>query len=106
MDTRKASRAEVIDAIYFAIDGINQERPSARQVKKSPRTIFFGDGGQLDSLELVRMILALEETIEDHFDTAITIADARAMSQKNSPFRNVDTLANYILVLLKEGEDV
>lgn len=59
-------------------------------------TKLFGIGGILDSMSLVSMIVAVEQDIEDEFDVQITIADARAMSQKNSPFRTIGTLIEYI----------
>ena len=33
---------------------------------------------------------------------SISIADEKAMSQKYSPFRSVDTLANYVMGLVNE----
>jgi hypothetical protein len=51
----------------------------------------------------VRFILQVEEAIEDEFETTIVLADEKAMSQKNSPFRNIGTLAEYIEKILKEN---
>ena len=48
-------------------------------------------------------ILQVEEAIEDEFETTIVLADEKAMSQKNSPFRNIGTLAEYIEKILKEN---
>ena len=35
---------------------------------------------------------------------AIALADERAMSQKQSPFRTVDTLCDYVATLIEESE--
>lgn len=67
-------------------------------------TVLFGVNGFLDSMGLVSLIVTVEQDIEDEFGKEITIADAKAMSQKNSPFRNVNSLAEYIEKLLKEAE--
>ena len=56
----------------------------------------------LDSLGLVNLIVSVEQNIEDEFHVVITIADDRALSQKHSPFRTVESLAEYIEILLKE----
>jgi len=48
------------------------------------------------------LITDLEERISDEFDKDITLADEKAMSQRNSPFRSVESLTNYISKLLEE----
>ena len=53
---------------------------------------------------LVRLIVIIEQNIEDEFDISLTIADERAMSQKQSPFRTIGTLVDYIDILLKESQ--
>ena len=65
-------------------------------------TTIYGNDSRLDSLGLINLIVAVEQNIEDEFDVNITIADERAMSQKHSPFRTIESLANYIEMLLKE----
>ena len=62
---------------------------------------LFGAGGLLDSMGLVSMIVAVEQDIEDEFDVSITIADAKAMSQKHSPFATIGSLADYVQGLIE-----
>ena len=64
--------------------------------------VIYGDNSQLDSLALVSLIVAVEQNIEDEFGISITLADERAMSQENSPFRSVRSLADYVETILKE----
>ncbi|RMF03788.1 MAG: hypothetical protein D6768_05095 [Chloroflexi bacterium] len=94
---------QILQVIYDAIDEVNAPLPETRRLEKSPETVLFGQGGQLDSLGLVNLVVITEENVEDAFDVPINIADQRAMSQKNSPFRTVDTLADYIVMLLDEN---
>ena len=65
-------------------------------------SVIYGDSSQLDSLALVSLIVAVEQNIEDEFGISITLADERAMSQENSPFRSVRSLADYVETILKE----
>lgn len=58
-------------------------------------TPLFGDEGVLDSIGLVTMIVAVEQAIGDRYKLFVALADERAFSQKNSPFRTVDSLAEY-----------
>lgn len=93
----------IIQAIFSAINEINQELPKEQQLNKSVDTILFGKSGKLDSFGLVNLIVLTEQRIEEEFGITITIADEKAMSQKKSPFKTVRTLANYISLLLKEN---
>ena len=67
-------------------------------------TEIFGGKGTLDSLGLVTFLINLEQKIEDEFGKNITIADEKAMSAKNSPFRTVTTLELFLTNKLNEHE--
>ena len=92
------------EAIYKAVDGFNEQSDKNHQLKKSPTTILFGKGGQLDSVELVTLIIEVEEKILDEVGVSITLADERALSQKNSPFLTLQTLTEYVTLLINEHE--
>jgi D-alanine--poly(phosphoribitol) ligase subunit 2 len=95
---------KVLSAIYRAVDDVNSQADAATQMDKSPQTVLFGQSSQLDSFGLVTLIVAVEQNIQEDFGKAVTIADEKAFSQKNSPFRTIGTLAEYISTLLKENE--
>ena len=59
-------------------------------------TPIFGEGSSLDSLGLVTLLVSIEQKIEDEMSVNITIADEKAMSLKNSPFRNIGTLKQFL----------
>ena len=88
--------------IMNSIEEINRQLENEHQLEKSTNTVLFGEGGKLDSLGLINLVVAVEQNIEDEFDVTITLADERAMSQENSPFRTVGSLADYIELLLEE----
>ena len=90
--------------IITSVKEINEQLPQEQQLGQSTKTVLFGKDGKLDSLGLVTLLVIIEQNIEDELDVSITIADERAMSQKRSPFRTIDTLANYVDMLLKENQ--
>ena len=96
-----STSGSIYSSIYRAVDRLNQTRDGA-PLTKNPGTSLFGENGQLDSLGLINLIVAVEEQIEDDFGTPITLADDRALSQEMSPFRTFESLAGYIQLLLKE----
>jgi len=65
-------------------------------------TPLFGKEGLLDSMALVTLVVAVEQAIEDKYGVNVSLADAKAMSQKNSPYRTVGFLAEYAQRLIEE----
>jgi D-alanine--poly(phosphoribitol) ligase subunit 2 len=97
---------KVIEVINKSIDELNNQVDCDLRLEKSINTALMGSGGKLDSLGLINLIIAIEQNIEDEFDTSITLADERAMSQEHSPFKTVGSLADYIEMLLEEKLNV
>ena len=95
-------REKILQSIYNSIDSLNAQLPKEGHIEKSNNTALFGSGSKLDSLDLINLVVAVEQNIEDEFDVTITLADERAMSQETSPFRTVGTLTDYIEMLLGE----
>jgi acyl carrier protein len=91
--------------IYEAIAELNEDLPDDKQLAKQPDTPLFSKSGKIDSLGLVRLIVAIEQKIEEYLGQGIMLADEKAFAQKISPFKTVATLESYILRLLKEGAD-
>ena len=99
-------KKRIINSVYQAIDKINEISNDSVLIVKDINTSLYGDNSELDSLGLVNLIVVIEQIIEDDFDVILTLADERAMSQKNSPFRTIDSLVNYIEFLLNEKEKI
>jgi acyl carrier protein len=91
----------IVTAIYRAVDWINGELPPDRQLIKAPESRLLGSQSVLDSMHLVSLIVAIEREVEDMFGVALTLADERALSMKESPFRSIQSLADYIGILIK-----
>lgn len=67
------------------------------------RTKIYGVEGNLDSLALVGLVSDLESIIADEFGVDLVLASDKTMSQKNSPFKDVESLSNYILALMEKN---
>ena len=59
-------------------------------------TCLYGADAPLDSMALVNLIADIEDAVSEQFDASITLADEKAMSAKNSPFRSIDSLVEAI----------
>ena len=96
------NRKKIENIIVNTLQELNKQLPQEQQLDLSTKTVIFGIDSKLDSLGLVNLLVLLEQNIEDEFDVSITIANERAMSQKHSPFRTGESLADYIEMLLHE----
>jgi len=95
----------ILAAIYRAVDWINGELPPDRQLIKAPETRLLGSQSVLDSMYLVSLIVTIEREVEDAFGVALTLADERALSMKASPFRSIQSLADYIGILIIDARN-
>jgi acyl carrier protein len=93
----------IVAAIYRAVDWINGELPPDRQLIKVPGTRLLGSESVLDSMHLVSLIIAIEREVEDTFGVTLTLADERALSMNESPFRSIQSLADYIGTLITDA---
>jgi acyl carrier protein len=95
----------IVAAIYSAVDWINGELPLDRQLIKAPETRLLGSQSVLDSMHLVSLIVTIEREVEDAFGVALTLADERALSMKESPFRSIQSLADYVGILMIDARN-
>ena len=95
-------RDRALAALYEAIEQENDILPVNKQLVKSPTTVLFGRNGNLRSLDLVSFLATLEQVAEEEFGVPVTLADERALSQKSSPFKSVETLADYLAQVAEE----
>ena len=93
------NKEAVQEIILQALNNINDERSADDQIDIGPTTRLFGADAVLDSLSLVSVIVDVESAIAEASGRELSLTDDRAMSQTVSPFSNVTTLTDYILLL-------
>jgi formylmethanofuran:tetrahydromethanopterin formyltransferase len=98
-------RERVLQAIFNAVDQVNQQLPKRERLEKSVDTYLFGDPGNLSSLNLVNLIVATEQEIEDELGVTVTLAGGEIFLQEDSPFETIGTFADYITLALEEESD-
>ena len=93
---QKINKEIATKLIFKGIKDYNTQVNKKNQLPISIELELFSENGVLDSLGLVNLIMSIEEQFEDYLDTSIVIADEKAMSQKNSPFQSVQSMADYL----------
>lgn len=94
-------RTEITELILSCLREVLESAGPLPAEPLAAETRLLGRSAILDSLGLVQLLVDVEQRLDSQ-GIAVTLADERAMSQKHSPFRSVDTLAEYIDTLIKE----
>ena len=93
----------ILEAIYEAIEDVNEECSEERRIPRDLQSLLYGGAGPLNSLGLVRLVSALEERLDEKLGVAVSLADAKAFSCRNSPFHSVETLLGHVESVLAES---
>ena len=89
------------DVVLGAMRNANEARDAASQLVVSAEAPIFGPDSPLDSLGLVGLLLDVEEGLQA-IGCDVVLSDERAVSQKRSPFRSVQSLVSYVGTLARE----
>ena len=99
--SRKANIVETIWSVYAELVHFEDEF----ETSDKEETRLFGSGSNLDSFGLVNLLLDVEQQVSGQFGVNVSLMDERAMSEKTSPFRTIQTLVNFIETLIGEGDE-
>lgn len=94
--------SEYLSLVLDVVREIGEFEDNEELVNANVKTKLFGSQGSLDSFGLVNLLSEIEEKLSNDFGIDIALADEKAMSMTTSPFRNVESLAQYVEMLIKE----
>ena len=82
----------VLEALKTLGDELGDE--SLKNADETTR--LYGKNSSLSSIDLVTLVVDIEEKIESELGKNVVLADEKAMSAFDSPFRDVGSLCKYI----------
>lgn len=82
----------------------NEEEDESSLLRVSKNTILLDKKGNLDSLGFVTLVVIIESNIFNKLDKNITIVSEKAFSKKYSPFKDVESLTEFIAELLESEQ--
>jgi acyl carrier protein len=95
-------RTVAVEIVLSALrDAVDQNGGDASAVTEE--TVIVGPDAVIDSIGVVSLIVDIEQRLEMDHQVSVTLANDRAMSQRNSPFRTAAVLADHILATEREG---
>ncbi len=96
-------RDKIFKIINNAINELNEELDYDSLRNVNEETPIFGGTEGIDSLSLVLLVTEVEAGIYNELDKSITLADEKAMSMHNSPYRSVGALLDFTLQRLESA---
>lgn len=87
------------EIIYPVLDELKEDEEL--DFINSPDLVLYGEGDTvLDSLSLVDFLVSIQDKVSEVTGKDIVLTTPKALSNSNSPFKSVNTLAEYINELL------
>lgn len=72
-------------------------RPEKISLDSLNDIILYGEDGIFDSMQVVNLLTIVEEKIYDDMNIEVSLTSERAVSRRESPFRSVKNLIEFIL---------
>jgi hypothetical protein len=97
------TRADLIPMMVKLLQSSLEEHGSAEMITAAPDSPLVGADAVVSSLALVSFITDVEASLAQDFAFDAVLVNEKALSRKNSPFRSIEVLADYILELAEEA---
>lgn len=95
-------KEKIIKIIIDSINDFNEDLTDDEKISTELDSNIYGGNSSLDSMGLVSFIVNLEQFLEDELNKSLSLADEKAMSRKSNPYKNINTLADFVLELLEQ----
>jgi len=95
----------IFEIVSAAVTELNEELAYDSLENPNTETTLHGGEDGIDSLSLVSLIVDIENRVAAQLGKDVVLADEKAMSERNSPYRSVGALCEFIAGRLKETDD-
>ena len=93
-------RQRLVDLMLGLLQPLLDDQNEEKKVPATSTLPLVGDGATLTSMRLVSFIADLETTLATEHGLSLTLVSERALSRQRSPFRSIDTLADFVIELV------
>lgn len=89
-------REKIVELVVGVIGEVNADLGYDELKSPTLGTELYGNSSSLDSLSLVMLVSAIESAISEKLGQDVVLASEKAMSMRNSPYRTVGSLVEFI----------
>lgn len=90
-------RQAIEKCILQSVQSLAEDFELEALMTPKPDSPLYGTDGSLDSMALVNLLADVEDALSEHYDISIALADEKAMSARNSPYRSVSSLTDAVM---------
>ena len=101
-ESKQLDREIIVAMIVSCLEDVLSQQDVQSDKPVGEETHLIDHLSVLDSMGLVNLIVDLEQIIANRSGIYLVLANERALSQKSSPFKTVESLADYISILINE----
>ncbi len=92
-------RARVLEALYAAVDDLNQQLAPEDRLERAEATALTGDSARLDSLAFLNLVLAAETRVNARCSAPVNLAERLLDLEKPDLPATLGALASLIVDL-------
>lgn len=92
-------RTDLIEMMVGMLKEALEDEGSHDPAAAGPASPLLGQQAVLTSMSLVTLIIDAESVLAEEHGLDLTLVSEEAFSRRNSPFRTVETIADYVLEL-------
>lgn len=96
------SRANASEIVLLSLQEVFAQAGTDAPANLSDDTVLVGNDAVIDSLGVVALIVEVEQRLEAGHNISVVLANDKAMSAKNSPFRTVGVLTDHVIAMAQE----
>jgi acyl carrier protein len=97
------ARKDAYDIVLESLTEVFAQGGAPAPASVTEDTVLVGTDAVLDSIGVVQLIVEVEQRVEQRHGVSITLANDKAMSARNSPFRTVGVLSDHVVATALEA---
>ncbi len=97
------TRSNALDIVLASLQEVFGQTDAPPPATIDDNTVLVGNDAVVDSLGVVSLIVEVEQRLEAEHQVSVTLANDKAMSQRNSPFRTVGVLTDHVVAMAEEA---
>ena len=96
-----SSRDNVVDAVFAAVDELNEMLPDNEQLARDESAALTGEGATIKSMSLANLMVGIEEQLDERFDASIALVGGDPLPENPSPLETLGTMIDYVTTLME-----
>jgi hypothetical protein len=97
-------RDRIVKLVHGVIDELNELLPEGEALRKEPGTVILGEGGGLDSMGTVNLVVALDNRLQETLGRPVNLTEDPRIFEKGGVLSTVGTMTDFLLAAARAAE--